>query len=90
MIDVEKVLAADGSVDRDLLHLEIVRYMTTGMGYNLSEDRLQRIAKDSRAFMDAGYPFVIAYTEALEVELLLYGDPKAPEQHFMPILIEKV
>lgn len=77
------LITPDGHIDRAKLHLEIVKHVTEAVGYDFDIERLERIAENSQEIMDIGAPFPWAYAEALDVELLLYGDPLFPNGPLM-------
>lgn len=56
---------------------DFAKELCANMGYFLLPERIERIAVAARQTMKQGVPASSAFAEALEVDLLMYGDPKA-------------
>lgn len=63
---------------RDIINRRLAEMLCKELNYNFEADRINRIAQIMRELMAAGYPASNAVSEALDLELLLYGDPHAP------------
>lgn len=50
------------------------------MGYNFSAERVSRIAEKSLELGNNGYATLLSTATAFDLDLLLYGDPKAKAQ----------
>lgn len=53
----------------------LCRELTLRLGYSFDDERIKRMAMDMREIMAQGFSGAFAVAEALDTELLLYGDP---------------
>lgn len=76
MVDIDSILS--GKTDmRTAIHAELTEVVCKKLGYEFSAERLARIAFESCAAMDeCSAPFPAAFAHALELELVMYGDPR--------------
>lgn len=72
------------------LHAYIARSLVDTLlphtGYDLDSERRVRIAQTMRELVEVGFPASLAFYEALDAEILLYGDPKATGEEPVGIL----
>lgn len=77
MVDVDKILSGETDM-RTEIHAELTARACRLFGYDFGQERVSRIAAESRVMMDeCGAPFPFAFTRALEDELVMYGEPGA-------------
>jgi len=53
----------------------LCRELTNRLGYSFDDERIKRMATDVREIVAQGYGGAFTIGEALDMELLLYGDP---------------
>lgn len=56
---------------------EFAAALCAKMGYRFPPERTERIAKAARQSMNQGESASEAFADALEADVLMYGDPKA-------------
>lgn len=61
-----------------LVSVELASAYTKACGYDFDAIRTERIAAGARFAMSVGAPAWFAFDHALDTELLMHGDPKAP------------
>lgn len=64
-----------------IISYEFATELTKLMGYSFLPDRIQRIADEARYAVEHGIPAAWAYAHAVDLEILMYGDPnyRGPE-----------
>lgn len=70
---------------------KLIELFSKEMGYHFSDDRIARIADSSLRLGNRGYATLLSTAVAFELDLLLYGDPKAPvmfDSLFEPVMKE--
>lgn len=77
----------DGPNIRDIVANELAGKLCAALGYKFAVERTQRIAEQMDKLVQEGWGGPASFAEALEIELLLYGDPDAPAQHFTPMRV---
>lgn len=60
-----------------LISLEFASELTKRMGYDFSPERIKRIADEARVAIEAGLCASDAYGRAVDLELVMYGDPNS-------------
>lgn len=73
-IEVSKILSGEASM-RELVNIEITSALCRGFDYNFDEKRLKRIAEKACELIDESIPAYLAFASALDLDLMLYGDP---------------
>lgn len=68
--------AMDFNNIREEVNRELVARLCAALGYTFDEERTRRIAKEAQKMIDQGNSASAAFPEALEVDLILYGDPQ--------------
>lgn len=66
----------------------LYRELTSRLGYSFDDERIKRMAADVRDIVAQGFGGAFAVSEALDTELIMYGDPLATP--FEPIGILNV
>lgn len=57
------------------ISIDIANQFAVHMGYEFDLERIQRIADEARFAMSEGVPAAYAFSHALNLELVMYGDP---------------
>lgn len=60
-----------------LLSREFASELTQRMGYSFDTERIDRIADEAREAIKAGLTASEAYAHAVDMELVMYGDPNS-------------
>jgi hypothetical protein len=63
----------------------LIRQLTDEIGYSFDDERVERIATGVARYSGFGLSLSQAAEEALQDDLIVYGDPLAPQQHLEPI-----
>lgn len=66
----------------------LCRELTKRLGYSFDDERIKRMAADVRDIVAQGFGGAFAMGEALDMELIMYGDPLASP--FQPVGILNV
>lgn len=64
----------------ELVSLEFAGALTQRMGYIFPSERARRIADEARLAISEGMPPAHAYAHALDLELVMHGDPHCKDE----------
>lgn len=75
---------------RFYIAFKLIELLSKEMGYHFSDQRIARIADSSLRLGNRGHATLLSTAAAFDLDLLIYGDPKAPVLQLPKGILEEI